>query len=96
MTVILNNLSIFDAGCSRFLAFDFNSSQALLCFLSVMYSCNFSLFHGDKNLNPIQARLFLTFDHFQAMVFCNHIGWGTINVPSSVSPFVVQLPPNLA
>ena len=44
--------------CSRFLVFDFNTSQALLFFLSVMYSCNFSLFHRDKILNPIQARLF--------------------------------------
>ena len=79
--------------CSRFLVFDFDTSQALLCFLSVMYSCNFSLSHTDKILNPIQARLFLTFSPIQAMVFCYHIGRGT----PSVSPlFVVQLPPNLA
>ena len=44
--------------CSRFLVFDFNTSQALFCVLSVMYSCNFSLFHRDNILNPIQARLF--------------------------------------
>ena len=41
--------------CLRFIVFDFNTSQALLCFLSVMYSSNFSLFHRDKILNPIQA-----------------------------------------
>ena len=43
---------------ARLLVFDFNISQALLCFFSVMYGCNVSLFHRDKILNLIQARLF--------------------------------------
>ena len=77
--------------CSRFLIFDFNTSQTLLFFLSVMYSCNFLLFHGDKIVSPIQARLFLTFHPIQAGVFCYYIG------SPPVSPlFLVQLPSNLA
>ena len=82
--------------CSRFLVFDFNGSQALLCFLSVMYSCNCSLFHRDKILNPIQARHFKPFNPVRAGVFCYYIGWGHIVSPSISPLFVVQLPTNLA
>ena len=46
--------------CLRFLVFDFNTSQALLCALSVMYSCNFSLFHRE-NSEPYSGQAFLPF-----------------------------------
>ena len=45
--------------CSRFLVFHFNTSQALLCVLSVMYNYNFSLLHRNKILSSVFTMKFV-------------------------------------
>ena len=75
MTMIWNNL--WRRIARGFSYFIWIPVKLYLCFLSVMHSCSFSLFHRDKNVNPINARLyFVPFNPIQAGVFCYYINWG--------------------